>query len=635
GHPIDAFVARYSKTKGLSVPPLAADAVFARRAYLDLAGLPPTPEEQMAFAADKRPDKRDRLIDRLLNDRRRYAEHWMTLWNDLLRNDEGVAYPGEKREYITAWLLQALETNLPYDSMVRTLLNPVGSDAPRGFLAGVNWGGDVSASQSIPMQAAQNSAQLFLGAALKCASCHDSFVSRWKLDQAFSLAAFFSETALEIARCEIKTGAKASPAFLFPELEPAEPAASGMSGRARAAQLFTSPKNGRFARTLVNRYWRTLLGRGLVEPVDDLDAPAWDSNLLDWLATDFAGHQYDLQFLLRRIMTSRAYQAVAAVAAGEPKPLEAGAGFVFRGPVYRRLTAEQFTDAVAAVTGEWKMLDQQTGKPATYERQWRFRSDRLTRALGRPERSQVITGRDEEATTIQALELVNGEQFASQLRRAAQRLLNGPPKSVESLFDSGLVRANKVNVDIDITGVDRIWLLMEDMGSFDRPKVLAGWMDAEFVGPQGAVRLSTLPLPAGSEIRPIRTKEDSRDALTGSAPWRISYDLAGKGFTRFRAVTGVDEVSLRPETSGRTRFFVFAREPDSNQLVRLTGTTPMPEPPRLSGDALVTRLFLHALAREPNAIERREAAGWIAEDAAGLEDLLWTLFLSPEFQLIR
>ena len=92
-----------------------------------------------------------------------------------------MAYPGETREWITDWLLQALETNMPYDRMVRSLLNPEEKDAPRGFLAGINWGGDVSASQSVPMQAAQNSAQVFLGANLKCASCHDSFVSRWKL----------------------------------------------------------------------------------------------------------------------------------------------------------------------------------------------------------------------------------------------------------------------------------------------------------------------------------------------------------------------------------------------------------------------------------------------------------------------
>ena len=86
-----------------------------------------------------------------------------------------------------------------------------------------------------------------------------------------------------------------------------------LSARARAAALFTSGKNGRFARTIVNRYWRVLMGRGLVEPVDDLDAPAWDQDLLDWLAADFADHGYDLRFLLRRIMTSRTYQAMAVV----------------------------------------------------------------------------------------------------------------------------------------------------------------------------------------------------------------------------------------------------------------------------------------------------------------------------------
>jgi hypothetical protein len=424
-NPIDSFVARYWK-KNFPAPPLVSDAVFARRAYLDLGGLSPTPEEQDAFARDPRPDKRDRLIDRLLSDRKRYSEHWITLWNDLLRNDEGVAYPGEKREYITKWLLQALAANMPYDRLVRSLLDPVGPDAPRGFLAGVNWGGDVSASQSVPMQAAQNSAQVFLGASLKCASCHDSFVSHWKLAQTYSLAAFFSDTPLEMARCEMQTGAKASAAFLFPELAEANPPESGTSSRARVAQLFTSPQNGRFARTLVNRYWKALFGRGLVEPVDDLDTPAWDADLLDWLASDFVDHGYDLQFLLRRIITSRAYQSAAD---REHRPAEPGAEFVFRGPVYRRLTAEQFTDGVAAITGEWKIFDPQTGKPATYERQWRFRSDPLTRALGRPERSQVVTGRDTEATTIQALELVNGEWFAEQLRRGAERLSGAAPRT--------------------------------------------------------------------------------------------------------------------------------------------------------------------------------------------------------------
>ena len=181
-----------------------------------------------------------------------------------------MAYPGETREWITDWLLSALESNMAYDRMVRSLLDPVEKNvAARGFLAGINWGGDVSASQSVAMQAAQNSAQVFLGSNLKCASCHDSFVSRWKLAETFSLAAYFSDKPLEIARCDVRTGDTAKPAFLFPDLESEEPA---LSGRARVAALFTSPRNGRFARTVVNRYWRVLMGRGLVEPVDDLDA---------------------------------------------------------------------------------------------------------------------------------------------------------------------------------------------------------------------------------------------------------------------------------------------------------------------------------------------------------------------------
>lgn len=626
-HPVDAFLAVYSKAKAIPLPPLASDAVFARRAYLDITGLPPSPEEQTAFARDPSPAKRSQLIDRLLQNRRPYAEHWITLWNDLLRNEDGVAYPGETRTWITDWLLRALETNLPYDRMVRSLINPAEADAPKGFVAGINWGGDVSASQSVPMQAAQNSAQIFLGANLKCASCHDSFVSRWKLADTFSLATFFSDKPLELTRCEIKTGVTAQAAFLFPELERES---RDLKGRERAAALFTSPNNGRFTRTLVNRYWRQLLGRGLVEPVDDLDNPAWDANLLDWLASDFADHGYDLHHLLRRIMTSRAYQAVSIDEKESPE-----AAFVFRGPISRRLTAEQFLDAIGAITGEWKLYDRQQGKPASYERQWRFRSDRLTRALGRPDRSQVNTTRTEESTTLQALELVNGEVFSTHLRRAAQRLIAPPPPAPANLYDSGLIKAIPATIDIDVTNVSRLWLVMEDLGSYDPPKVIAGWMKAQFIGPQGVVRLTDLPVPPAAAIRKLSTKTEVHESLTATPFWKGSFDIANRGFTRFQATVAVDEISLRSETTGKVRFFVFAEEPDTKRLLRLTEATPTPQPPRLTGNALVTRLFRHALARDPVPAERRKSSELLTQGAAGLEDLLWTLFLSPEFQLIR
>ena len=160
-HPIDHFLAVYFAKHDMAFPAPAGDAVFARRVYFDLWGLPPTPEQLGAFLSDPSPGKRARLGDSTL-----YAEHWISWWYDLLRNDTGVNYQGE-RESITDWLLNALERNLPYDQMIAALVNLVQEDDPEGFLIGVNWRGDVNASQTPYMQAAQNTAQIFLGINLK------------------------------------------------------------------------------------------------------------------------------------------------------------------------------------------------------------------------------------------------------------------------------------------------------------------------------------------------------------------------------------------------------------------------------------------------------------------------------------
>ncbi len=189
-----------------------------RRAYLDLWGLLPLPSQLEEFVNRKDPDKRARLIESLLANDRNYTEHWISFWNDLLRNDEGVNYAGTRKS-ITPWLYDALRTNMPYDRFVQKLLNPVAPDDPSGFLLGVNWRGDISASQSPTMQAAQNSAQDFLGVNLKCNSCHDSFISKWKLKDAYGLAAFFSDAdQLELVRCDNRTGQYTGAQFLYPEL---------------------------------------------------------------------------------------------------------------------------------------------------------------------------------------------------------------------------------------------------------------------------------------------------------------------------------------------------------------------------------------------------------------------------------
>ena len=142
--PLDSFVAAYLTRHGVTEPALVSDAVFVRRAYLDIQGLLPAPGEARGFVDDRTSGKRERLVEKLLGDQRRYAENWISFWNDLLRNDEGVSYYSEtaSRKSITNWLLAALQANLPYDQIVSKLLNPAAPGDPDGFLIGVNWRGD-------------------------------------------------------------------------------------------------------------------------------------------------------------------------------------------------------------------------------------------------------------------------------------------------------------------------------------------------------------------------------------------------------------------------------------------------------------------------------------------------------------
>ena len=270
------------------------DQTYARRVYLDTWGLLPTPEQLAEFEADKRPGKRALLADKLLSNSQNYAEHWMSFWNDHLRNDEGVVYHGE-RKYITSWLRKALEQNLPYDKFVYSLLNPTAKDDPEGFIIGVNWRGEVNASELPPMQAAQNTAQIFLGVNLKCNSCHDSFISKWKLNDAYGMASFFSDKPLDIVRCDVHTGALSSPKYLFSNEKVIDPAAPLSERRAALAKLITEKDQERLARTYVNRVWRRLFGQGIVEPVDNLDAKAWSPELLAQLATEFRASNFDMR----------------------------------------------------------------------------------------------------------------------------------------------------------------------------------------------------------------------------------------------------------------------------------------------------------------------------------------------------
>ncbi len=436
-NPIDRFVAHYWAEQGFEIAwTPVSDRTFARRASLDLVGLLPDLEQLEVFEGQSDPEKRTRYVERLLADRRGYADHWLTFWNDLLRNAyRGTGFIDDGRDTITTWLYRALYENVPYDRFVHELIRPV--PGSKGFTKGIVWRGVVNASQAPPVQAAQNVSQVFLGTNLKCASCHDSFVNHWKLDDAYGLASVFAEAPLEINRCDVPTGRISEVRFIYKDLGVIEADVPRKRRLEQLADLMVSPENGRLTRTIVNRLWERLMGRGIVEPLDDLDQEPWSGDLLDWLASDLVAHGYDLKRTLRLIGSSQVYQQPSVGSTNEDE------AYRFRGPHPRRMNAEQFLDAFATITGVWpepepaarkvdgrgqggqlQVIPDVIGEPESsvpIRASLRF-NDPLASALGRPNREQVVTRRDSIASMIQALELTNGEQFGQMLRKGAERL---------------------------------------------------------------------------------------------------------------------------------------------------------------------------------------------------------------------
>jgi hypothetical protein len=435
-HPVDRIVDAYLAEQDIQPLPVVDDAAFLRRVSLDLVGLLPPPEQLAEFLADSRPDRRQRMIDALLADEVAYADHWLTFWNDLLRNDyTGTGFITGGRKQITEWLYGALTENRPYDQMVRELITPV--PGAEGFIQGIRWRGDVSASQTQEIQFAQNIAQAFLGINMKCASCHNSFIDRWTLEETYGLAAIYATKPLEIHRCDRPLGHTARAAWIFPELGEVNADAPQSERLEQLAALMTHPENGRFPRTIVNRLWHRLMGRGIVHPVDAMHTPPWNADLLDYLATHLADGGYDLKQTIRLICNSQTYQAVTP-----PHEVAPDAGeSLFCGPLPRRMTAEQFLDAVWQVTaaGPAKPDAKVTragavdGADSRMVRASLMNNDALMVALGRPMRDQIVSMRPSDLTALEAIHLSNGQQLADTIAKGAASQLQQLQETNQSL----------------------------------------------------------------------------------------------------------------------------------------------------------------------------------------------------------
>jgi mono/diheme cytochrome c family protein/uncharacterized membrane protein len=427
-NPIDRWTNQYFIRNKIEWPKIIDDRTFLRRVTMDVIGLLPSPEEMETFRKDSRPDKRALWIRQLLNRNNDFAMHWFSFWNDALRNDyTGTGYITNGRYNISDWLYKSIRANKPYDQFVKELVSP--GEESKGFIEGIKWRGVVNASQRTEMQAAQNVSQVFFGLNLKCTSCHNSFISDWKLEDAYAFADIFADSSLEINRCDKPTGKYTKARMLWKELGTVDSFAKRAAKLSQLADNMVKPQDGRLYRTVVNRIWAQLIGRGIVEPVDLMDNEPWSQDLLDWLAFNFQTNKSDIKELIYLITTSNTYQ-LPSVGFKEPDQIIA-VDYKFTGTLRKRMSAEQFADAVGTVISPlfpdslkgYNPSGQLVydGSQHVFARASLVVNNPFLTALGRPNRETVATGRESQANLLQALEFTNGDRFNSALEKGALR----------------------------------------------------------------------------------------------------------------------------------------------------------------------------------------------------------------------
>ncbi len=438
----------WDKLQRLGITPSepAGDAAFLRRVYLDVIGRLPTPKDVRAFLADRAQDKRARLIDHLL-ERPEYADYWANKWADLLRPNPYRV--GIKAVYnLDAWLRDAFRKNMPYDKFVREILTAKGSTFRNGAAV-------LFRDRRTPDELTTIVSQLFLGVRLECAKCHHHPFEVWGQDDFYSLAAYFArvgrkgvglsppisggeEIIISGTRGEVRhpiTNQVLAPRPLAGKPETYE---EGRDPRERLAAWVTSDDNPYFARVIANRVWADLMGRGLVDPVDDLRATNPPSNgpLLDALAADFRAQNYDLKKLLRTILTSYVY-GLSSV----PTPRNLADTRNYSRHYRQRLRAEVLLDAISDITQVPETFAAAPPRTRAMEL-WTVRTQSVfLDSFGRPDPNQdPPCERTSDTTVVQALHLMNSpdlhRKVTADTGRAAAlaKSTKMPAEMVEELY---------------------------------------------------------------------------------------------------------------------------------------------------------------------------------------------------------
>lgn len=426
---IDGLVWEKLQKLGLTPSAPASDATYLRRAFLDVIGRLPSPDEARDFLADESPDKRARLVDQLL-ERPEYADYWANKWMDLLRPNPYRV--GIKAVFnLDGWIRDQFRRNVPYDQFVREIVAAKGSTFEQGPAT-------IFRDHRDPIEVAPVVSQLFLGIRLDCAKCHHHPFETWSQKQFYEFSAFFSRvgrkgvglsppisgseemvfTAKSGSISDPLTGEVLPPKPLFgsapsaddPEVDP----------RDILAEWITSSENDYFSEVIVNRVWADLMGVGIVDPVDDIRAtnPPSNAALLEALAADFRDHGHDLKHLIRTIMASSVYAL-----GSEPNERNVADLRNFSRHYRQRLRAEVLMDAVGDATGVPD--DFAAAPPLTRATAlWTNRVPSLfLDTFGRPDANQdPPCERLEDAAVVQALHLMNAPELQQKLSSDAGRV---------------------------------------------------------------------------------------------------------------------------------------------------------------------------------------------------------------------
>ena len=653
-NPIDRLLQPYYEANGIQPPATVNDQAFLRRVSMDLVGLPPGIDEQEKFLSRPAESRREQTINNLLERKHDYAEHWITFWNDLLRNDyAGTGYIDGGRKQISVWLYRALLNNVPYDQFVRELIAPTAES--EGFINGIKWRGNVNASQVREIQFAQSVSQVFLGINMKCASCHDSFIDRWTLEEAYGLAAIYSKRDLEIHRCDKPTGRTAKARWIFPSLGEVDATAPQTERLRQLSVLMTSPQNGRFARTIVNRLWHRFFGHGIVHPVDAMHTEPWNEDLLDFLANYLVENKYDLKKVMKLMVQSDAYGAVTSAAEDWATSDE----FVFRGPEPKHVTAEQFMDSVWRLTDSapqsinapipselyhdgpmaqvtkagkwiWTYADA-AGSPAGETGAFR----KTVEIEKLPKRANLVITCDNEYTAW-----VNGKKVGADKNWPTVEVINirrHLKAGKNEFFIVGRNAGNSPNAaglyaSIILTGEDSTQIATDETWQASRkvpkPQHLSAveWTHAapvlnqDFLGPSIDATIAAQLSAAATD-----TSRTARASLLRSTLLMRSLGRPNRE----------QIVTTRPPSLSTLQAIDLANGAILDKILATGGSKMLSEAQGRSG--FVESSFQIAICREPSEREARLARSILGESptADTVQDFLWTLVMLPEFQFVQ